>query len=79
MFALATSNKSDRATMFDAIGIGVNPLVPLRSDAEQNGPGKSGQRERSSEASSAVPRIHCVGIVEPGSEPCKRHFLVYPS
>lgn len=74
MFALATSNKSDRATMCDVIGVGVNPLMPFRRDAEQDGPGKSGYRERSSEARSAVPRIHCLGIVECVSEPRNRHF-----
>jgi hypothetical protein len=70
MFALATSNKGDRATMCDVIGVGVNPLMPLRRDAEQDGPGKSGYHERSS----AVPRIHYLGIVECVSEPRNRHL-----
>ena len=74
MFALATSNKSDRATMCDVIGVGVNAPMPLRRDAEQDGPSKSGYRERGSEASSAVPRIHCLGIVECVSEPRNRHL-----
>jgi hypothetical protein len=79
MFALATGNKSDRATMFYAIGIGVDPFMPVRRDAEQNGPGKSGHRQRSSEASSAVPRIHCVGIFERLQELRKRYFRRLPS
>jgi len=74
MLVAARSNKSDRATMFDPIGIGMNPLVPLRRNAEQDGPGKSGYRERGGEASSAVPRIHCVGLSSLSPSPASLIF-----
>ena len=79
MLVATGTNKRDRADVIGVIRVGVNPLVPTRRDAEQNGPGKSGHGQRSREASSAVPRIHGMGIVERVSELHKRHFPCLPS
>jgi hypothetical protein len=62
MLITAGGDEGDRTTMLDAVGVGVNPLMPLRGDAERQCPGKHAEKQCRNEATSVLPRIHCADI-----------------